>query len=218
MIAADLPTGPLLGLPDPAGRRIGLFGGSFNPPHPGHLAIAAEALTRVGLDQVWWLVSPQNPLKDRQETADFRLRLAATRKLVEGVDPRFCVLDVESKLGTTSTAATFRRLRPVIDRGRFVWVMGADSFAGLHRWNDWRTIPRTMPLAVFARPGFCLKALFSPAARMLEDYRIDSNRARALPDCRPPAWCFLTMPLRPESSTAIRRASKTVTTASTANA
>lgn len=218
MGVANLPTGPLLGLPDPAGRRIGLFGGSFNPPHPGHIAIASEALTRVGLDQIWWLVSPQNPLKDPQETEDFALRLAATRTLVEGVEPRFRVLDIESKLSTTNTAATFRRLRPVIDRGQFVWVMGADSFAGLHRWNDWRTIPSTMPLAVFARPGFCLKALFSPAARMLEDYRIDSNRARALPDCRPPAWCFLTMPLRPESSTAIRRALKTVTTPSTANA
>ncbi len=209
----DARTAPHLALPDPAGRRIGLFGGSFNPPHPGHVAIARAALTRLDLSEVWWMVSPQNPLKDPRETSDFQERLAATRHIVQRVDPRFRVIDIESKLKTRYTAQTLRLLEPVFDRGLFVWIMGADSFAGLHRWNEWRVIPETLPLAVFARPDWCLKALSSPAARILENYRIDPNHARLLPELAPPAWCFLTMPLRPESSTAIRR-SRTVGEAS----
>jgi nicotinate-nucleotide adenylyltransferase len=194
-----------MGLPDPAGRRIGLFGGSFNPPHSGHVALAAEALLQLGLDQVWWLVSPQNPLKKPEETDDFVIRLRASAEIVRGIDSRFRVLDIEPKLNTRWMAQTLRRLEPVIDRGRFVWIMGADSFAGLHHWNEWRTIPDTLPLAVFARPGWCLRALSSPAARVLQPYRIEAARARRLADLAPPAWCFLTMPLRTESSTAIRQ-------------
>jgi nicotinate-nucleotide adenylyltransferase len=205
ILPAIRPAGPLMGLPDPAGRRIGLFGGSFNPPHPGHLALAAEALTRLELAQVWWMVSPQNPLKKPQETQDFAARFRATCELAGSMGRRIEVLDIESKLRTRWTAQTLNVLQPVIDRGRFVWIMGADSFADLHRWNAWRTIPDSLPLAVFARPGWCLRALSSPAARVLAPYRIRADQARLLPDLAPPAWCFLTMPLRQESSTAIRR-------------
>ncbi|MGE0212248.1 MAG: nicotinate-nucleotide adenylyltransferase [Parvibaculaceae bacterium] len=193
---------PILRSPPVDGQRIGLFGGSFNPPHAGHLAVALTALTRLRLDRVWWLVSPQNPLKDPRDTQDFEERLAATRALAR--HPRLIVTDIEARLGTRTTAATLHALSPLFERGRFVWVMGADSFAGLHRWNDWRDIPGALPLAVVDRPGWSLKALHSPAARALVRYRLRQADAARLPDCRPPAWVFLTQRQRLESSSAIR--------------
>jgi nicotinate-nucleotide adenylyltransferase len=189
-------------LPEPQGRRIGLFGGSFNPAHEGHAALAREALRRLALDQVWWMVSPQNPLKDPRDTGDFTERYQAAKAIAR--HPRMLVIDIEAKLDSRTTAQTFRKLVPVFRRGRFVWIMGADSFAGLHRWNDWRVIPATLPLAVFARPEFCQKALASPAAQMLGPYRIPEGDCRRLPDLIPPAWAFLRMRLRRESSSAIR--------------
>ena len=193
---------PILMLPDPQGRRIGVFGGSFNPVHEGHAALAREALRRLALDQVWWMVSPQNPLKDPRDTGDFTERYEAAKAIAR--HPRMLVLDIETKLDSRTTAQTFRKLAPVFRRGRFVWIMGADSFAGLHRWNDWRVIPAMLPLAVFARPEFCQKALTSPAARVLGPYRIPESDGRRLPDLPPPAWAFLKMRLRRESSSAIR--------------
>jgi nicotinate-nucleotide adenylyltransferase len=191
-----------LGLPPFDGMRIGLFGGSFNPAHAGHLSVSLEALHHLKLDRVWWMVSPQNPLKDPSETDDFANRLAGARRIAR--HPRLSVCDFEQRLGTGTTAATLHALRPVLEHGHFVWVMGADSFAGLHRWNDWRDIPRALPLAVFDRPGWALKALRSPAARWLAQYRLDAYDAGLLADRAAPAWCFVPMPLRPESSTAIR--------------
>jgi nicotinate-nucleotide adenylyltransferase len=196
---------PALMLPDPQGRRIGLFGGSFNPAHNGHVALAREALRRLSLDQVWWMVSPQNPLKDPRDTEDFDERFAAAKAIA--THPRMRVLDIESRLDSRTTAETLGKLAAVFRRGRFVWIMGADSFAGLHRWNDWQVIPATLPLAVFARPEFCQPALASPAARILARYRIPENQCRRLPDLAPPAWVFLRMRLRRESSTAIRHRS-----------
>ena len=184
------------------GQRIGLFGGSFNPPHDGHLAVALTALARLRLDRVWWLVSPQNPLKDPRDTQDFAERLAATRSLAR--HPRFLVSDIETRLGTRTTAEALGALGPLLARGRFVWIMGADSFAGLHRWNDWREIPAALPLAVIDRPGWSLRALHSPAARTLAAFQLREERAAALPGHRPPAWAFLTQRHRSESSTAIR--------------
>lgn len=183
-------------------QRIGLFGGSFNPAHDGHVALSEEALKRLQLDQVWWLVSPQNPLKDSRDTGDFNDRIAHAKSLT--VNPRLIVTGMEAKLGTHTTAQTFGALAPMFQHSRFVWIMGADSFAGLHHWNDWREIPATLPLAVFARPGWTQKALGSPAARLLADHRLDAADAGQLADMAAPAWCFLNMPLRHESSTAIR--------------
>lgn len=194
---------PILSAGPLEGQRIGLFGGSFNPPHTGHLALSVSALRRLRLDWVWWLVSPRNPLKDLSEISDFDERLAAARALVR--HPRIIVSDIEQRLGTRTTAQTFRALAPLLGRGRFVWLMGADSFAGLHRWNDWRDIPATLPLAVFDRPGFAQAALHSPAARTLAPHRIDEHDAALLPFRRPPAWVFLRQRHRAESSTAIRR-------------
>lgn len=198
------------------GQRIGLFGGSFNPAHGGHRAVALFAMKRLDLDWIWWLVSPQNPLKEADGYRDYEERLKVTRQVAR--HPRFIVTDLEQQLGTRTTAATLAALAPVLRRGRFVWIMGADSFANLHHWNDWTDIPETIPLAILARPGFSMRALESPAALRYEGRRIPSEKARELPGAAPPAWCFIPMPLRPESSTAIRqnqqRRKKPVMTAS----
>ena len=191
-----------LGLPPVDGQRIGLFGGSFNPAHAGHLAVSLTALKKLQLDWVWWLVSPQNPLKDPSQTSDFDERFAGANAMAR--HGRLVVLDLEIHLGTRTTAQTLQALAPVMARGRFVWVMGADSFAGLHHWNDWRSIPQSLPLAVFDRPGWSLKALGSPAARLMARSRLDTADAGLLANCPVPSWCFVPMPLNDESSTTIR--------------
>lgn len=185
------------------GQRIGLFGGSFNPAHRGHSMVALYALKKLRLDWVWWLVSPQNPLKDPRETGEYATRLALTR--VAARHPRFVVTDIERQLGSRITAETLRGLGPVLRRGHFVWIMGADSFASLHHWNDWLDIPRTLPLAVLARPGYSLRALGGAAATRFDSAQVPTYLAPQLVTMAPPAWCFIPMPLRPESSTAIRR-------------
>ena len=192
----------IIPLPFGDGQRIGLFGGSFNPAHGGHRAVALYALKRLDLDWIWWLVSPQNPLKDADGYRDYEERLKVTRQVAR--HPRFIVTDLEQQLGTRTTASTLAALAPVLRRGRFVWIMGADSFAHLHLWNDWTDIPETIPLAILARPGFSMRALESPAGLRYESRRISTEKARELPGARPPAWCFIPMPLRAESSTAIR--------------
>lgn len=185
------------------GQRIGLFGGSFNPAHYGHYMVARYALKRLELDFVWWMVSPQNPLKDPSETGEYAGRLAFTRQVAR--HPRFAVTGIEKQMGSRTTAETLRGLAPLLRRGRFVWIMGADSFASLHRWHDWLEIASALPLAVLARPGYSLRALGGPAATRFSEHQIPSESAARLADSRPPAWCFIPMPLRPESSTAIRR-------------
>jgi nicotinate-nucleotide adenylyltransferase len=185
------------------GQRIGLFGGSFNPAHYGHYMVALYALKRLELDWVWWLVSPQNPLKDPSETGEYAARLAYTRQVAR--HPRFVVTDLEKQMGARTTAETLKGLAPLLHRGHFVWIMGADSFASLHRWHDWLDIPETLPLAVLARPGYSLRALGGPAATRFAEAQLPTQRAARLATAKPPAWCFIPMPLRPESSTAIRR-------------
>jgi nicotinate-nucleotide adenylyltransferase len=185
------------------GQRVGLFGGSFNPAHRGHYMVALYALKKLQLDWVWWLVAPQNPLKDPSETGEYAERLAQTRRIAR--HPRFIVTDIEQQMGARNTAQTLRGLKPVLGRARFVWIMGADSFATLHLWHDWLEIPRTLPLAVLARPGYSLRALGGPAASRFSERQIPIEEARKLAVMTPPAWVFIPMPLRPESSTAIRQ-------------
>ena len=184
------------------GQRIGIFGGSFNPAHYGHYMVALYALKRLKLDWVWWLVSPQNPLKDSRETGEYGARLAYTRRIAG--HPRFIVTDLEKRMGSRTTAETLVALAPVLRRAKFVWIMGADSLANLHNWNDWNEIPETLPLAVLARPGYSIRALSGRAAIRYEEARLPTAAAASLPGSGPPAWVFLQMPLRPESSTAIR--------------
>jgi nicotinate-nucleotide adenylyltransferase len=184
------------------GQRIGLFGGSFNPPHAGHRAVALFALKRLKLDWVWWIVSPQNPLKHASLYADYELRLKAVRKVAD--HPQFRVSDIENRLGTNTTAQLLEAIAPALQRSCFVWLMGADSFADLHRWHDWTDIAGTVPFAVLARPGYSLSALQSQAAIRYEEYRIPTDKCATLPCAKPPAWTFIPMPLRRESSTSIR--------------
>lgn len=185
------------------GQRIGLFGGSFNPAHRGHVAVALYALKKLQLDWIWWLVAPQNPLKNAGDYGDYNERLDEVRRVAR--HPRFIVSNIEREFGTTTTAGLLKKLAPELKRGRFVWIMGADSFADLHRWNNWIFIAETVPLAFLARPGYSIRALKSPAALRYAEYRLPNEDAALLADMTPPAWVFVPMPLRRESSTAIRQ-------------
>jgi nicotinate-nucleotide adenylyltransferase len=192
--------------PHGRGQRIGLFGGSFNPAHRGHYMVALYALKTLRLDWVWWMVSPQNPLKDSTITDEYGKRLAYTRRIAK--HPRFVVTDFEQQMGTRYTAETLDRLRGLSRDTQFVWIMGADSLANLHHWHHWLDIVANMPLAVLARPGYSIKALRSVAATRFAEDRV--LVASAVVSTKPPAWTFITMPLRKESSTAIRKRRKPV--------
>ena len=187
-----------------AGMRVGLFGGSFDPPHRGHLEVSTVALRTLGLDEVWWLVSPQNPLKPHAPSSDLARRMAAARALVR--HPRIRVTGIEAALGTPTTAETMDRLLPRLEGVRPVWMMGADNLAGFHRWRRWRSIAARVPIAVFNRPGSMLPALASPAARTMERWRLRPREAAALAETPPPAWVFLPSPHIAVSSSALRRA------------
>ncbi len=192
-----------------AGRRVGLLGGSFNPAHDGHREITLYALRALRLDQVWWLVSPQNPLKPATDMAELSDRLAGARAAMR--HPRVLVTDLETGLGTRYTADTLGELSRRYPRTRFVWLMGADNLAQISRWRSWRRIFEQMPVAAFARPTYSLKALSGCAAQRYLESRIDVRRAGRLAGLRPPVWSFLRNPLHPESATAIRRNRKTET-------
>ena len=183
------------------GQRIGLLGGSFDPPHQGHAHITREALKRFGLDRVWWLVSPGNPLK-REGPARLERRMAAARAVMD--HPRVAVTDIEAKLGTRYTAETLAALFRRYPGVNFVWLMGADNLASLHRWERWRWIMENVPIGVFARPGDRIPARMSPAAARYAPYRLRGDAARLLPLCDPPVWCFLNIPMVKLSSTDIR--------------
>lgn len=185
--------------PAKVGMVIGLLGGSFDPAHEGHVHITREALKRMGLDQVWWLVSPGNPLKARQP-APMSERLARARVMMR--DPRVRVTDLEARLGTRVTADTIRRMRSIYPGVRFVWLMGADNLVQFHRWERWRDILRAVPVGVLARPGSGVQARLSVAARA---FRVDRvARGEGLGARRPPAWVFVNVPLVDLSSSAIR--------------
>jgi nicotinate-nucleotide adenylyltransferase len=187
----------------PRGRRVGLMGGSFNPPHAGHRLAAEVALLRLGLDEVWWIVTPGNPLKSRVALNPLADRLAAVRALAR--HPKMRVTAFEDALGSPFTAVTLQFLVRRYPATHFVWIMGADNLASFDRWQDWRGIAATMPFAVVDRPGYRLKALASPAARTLARCRLPESRARLLAVHRPPAWVFLTNKLTPQSSTRLRQ-------------
>jgi nicotinate-nucleotide adenylyltransferase len=191
----------MTGPPAACGQRIGLLGGSFDPPHGGHVHITRWALRALDLDAVWWLVSPGNPLKPRGPAALAR-RVAACRAVMD--HPRVRVTAVEARLGSRYTADTLDRLRAIYPGVRFVWLMGADNLAGFHRWDRWDRILRTVPVAVLARPGEQLSAGLAPAARRFARARLGAHAARSLATARPPAWTLLTGPMSEMSSTAIR--------------
>ncbi|KCZ61245.1 nicotinate-nucleotide adenylyltransferase [Hyphomonas chukchiensis] len=193
----------LLKLPGPVdGLRIGLFGGSFNPAHSGHVHVAETAMRRLGLDWVWWIVARGNPLKASH--GDFDARLASARALAR--NPRMIVTDIEAQLGLTYTSDTLAAIVNRAPRAHFVWLMGADNMAGFHLWQDWQGIANTLPIAIVARPGVGTAARNAPFARRFASSRIPASAARTLPMAPPPAWTYLTAPLDPASSTALRAA------------
>lgn len=186
----------------PQGRRIGLLGGSFNPAHQGHRYISQQALKRLRLDEVWWLVSPQNPLKPTAGMGLLAERMAAARAVAR--DRRIRVSDLESRLGTRYTIDTLRALRRRFPGARFVWLMGADNLEQIARWKGWQEIFATLPIAVFDRPAYSLPALSSQAARRFAGRRVREQQADRLATLPPPAWVFLHGRLHPASATAIR--------------
>ncbi len=192
-----------------AGRRIGLLGGSFNPAHAGHREITLYALRALRLDQVWWLVSPQNPLKSSADMAPLGERLAEAREAMQ--HPRVLITTLESDLGTRYTADTLSKLCRLYPRTRFVWLMGADNLTQISRWRSWRRIFERMPVAAFSRPAYSLKALAGLAARNYLRKRVSVRSSGLLADLRPPVWTFLRNPLHPESASAIRRSRLTQT-------
>lgn len=185
--------------------RIGLLGGSFNPAHDGHLTISLTALTRLGLDEVWWLVAPQNPLKPAAQSAPLGARLAQARDLAED-HPRIKVAALEEVLGTRFSADTLAALTQRFPRVRFVWMIGADNLIQLSQWKDWRRLFRTVVIAVFDRPSYSLRALAAKSARQFARYRLSEKRARRLADVPPPAWIFIHGRQSPWSSTQLRAA------------
>ena len=184
------------------GMRVGLYGGSFNPVHDGHVQVARTALTRLGLDRVLWLVTPGNPLKAKQSAADLDERMDGVRRAATG--PSMIVSSLEARTGSAFSVDTIRVLQARYPGVHFVWIMGADNLAGFHRWRGWPDIMRTIPVAILARPGSVLTGLFSPAARRFAHARLRVGQAKLLALKGPPAWIYLPMPLNSQSSTAIR--------------
>lgn len=185
------------------GPGIGLLGGSFNPAHGGHLHISRLALDRLRLDEVWWLVSPQNPLKPLAGMAPLARRLEAARKVAAG-EGRIRVTDIERELATSYTVDTLEALAGRFPAARMVWIMGADNLVQLPRWKGWRTLFRNVPIAVFARPKYSSRALSGRAARRFAAARVRETRAAKLVDMKPPAWVFMRTPMVADSASRIR--------------
>jgi len=184
-----------------AGRKIGLLGGSFDPAHEGHLHITREALKRFKLDEVWWLVSPGNPLKTRGP-APIEKRLIEAQRVMQ--HPQVRITSLEQQLGTRFTAETLEALIERYPGVTFVWLMGADNLATFHKWERWRDIFAMVPIGVFARPGEQTSARLSPAAQQFRSSRLKASEAALLASSTPPSWCYLNIPMRNESSTKLR--------------
>ncbi|MFB9912170.1 nicotinate-nucleotide adenylyltransferase [Rhizobium paknamense] len=184
------------------GMVIGLFGGSFNPPHEGHRLVADIALRRLGLDQLWWMVTPGNPLKARNGLKPLSQRIALCEAMAS--DPRIKVTAFEKRLGTSYTARTLEQVKKRNRHVHFIWIMGADNLKSFHLWQNWRKIAETFPIAVIDRPGSTLSYLSSKMAHGFERARVDEEDAGVLWRRKPPAWTFIHGPRSTLSSTALR--------------
>jgi len=184
--------------------RIGLFGGSFNPPHDAHRAVSLFAMKRLRLDRVWWLVTPGNPLKDNSGLPALDKRIDAALSLA--AHPRIDVTGIEAVIGTKYSYDTIVRLQHECPLTRFVWIMGADNLKNFHRWKNWRGIASIIPIAVVDRGGTALSMLGSPAAQALARTRLPEAAASKLADQAPPAWVFLHGMKMALSSTELRTA------------
>lgn len=185
------------------GLKVGLLGGSFNPAHEGHRLVSLMALRQLQLDQVWWLVSPQNPLKSPSDMAPLDTRVTSAEQCA--AHPRIFVTDMETRLGTRFTVDTVNALKDRYRDVHFVWLMGADNMIQLPRWAKWRELVESVPLAIYPRPGFNLKARLSPAATTYRSSWVDPSDAALVPRLAAPALCFLEGPQNPISATQLRR-------------
>lgn len=181
---------------------VGLFGGSFNPPHDGHRLVVDIAIRRLGLDQLWWMVTPGNPLKSKRHLAPLAERIVLSEHIAR--DPRIRVTAFEKTLGSTYTAQVLERVKARNPRVRFVWIMGADNLRDFHHWQNWQKIARTFPIAVIDRPGATLAFLSSVMAKTFDYARVDEHDANTLGRAKAPAWTFIHGPRSVLSSTALR--------------
>ncbi len=209
--SAPVTRGRLISVPKPApalrgealarGMKVGLFGGTFDPPHEGHLHVAEAARRRLGLNRIWWLVSPQNPLKPRR-AGELDSRMAAVAALADR--PGMVVSDFEARLGCNRTIDLIRTLHRRYPGVHFVWLMGADNLKSFHRWGQWRRIFASIPIAVVSRPHDAVRARIAPAVRMYASSRVREQGLARLPLKKAPAWTYLIEPLNWHSSTALR--------------
>lgn len=188
--------------PHGVGQTIGLFGGTFNPPHAGHRQASLLALRRLGLDQLWWMVTPGNPLKKNGGLPGMPERMRAAAEIA--AHPRIAISGAEAIFRTRYTADLIQILKQREPATRFVWIMGSDSLTDFHRWEDWRRLASSVPIAVVNRPRSLVAPLTARAAQALGRYRVDLEDATMLADREPPAWLFLYGPRIAASSTAIR--------------
>ena len=183
-----------------AGKRIGILGGSFNPAHRGHLHISRQALKLLQLDEIWWMVSPQNPLKPVNDMVDFESRIESAETIAQ--DRRIRVTNIEFELDTAYTAETLTELKKKFPKARFVWLMGADNLMQIPKWKDWQQIFHAVPIAIFTRPTYTKRALAGYAARRFARYRIDETQAHSLSARQAPTWAFLN--IKPDAISATR--------------
>ena len=186
------------------GMKIGLFGGTFDPPHDAHRAACLIAMRRLDLDRVWWLVTPGNPLKDTRGLSPLADRIAAARDLAH--HPRIVVTGLEAAIGARYTYDTVKYLKMHCPGVRFVWIMGADNLRSFHRWENWRGLTRLIPIAVVDRLGPSLYSTAGTAGQALARFRVPESAARSLANREPPAWAYLHGLKSPLSSTALRAA------------
>jgi len=185
-----------------AGSRIGLLGGSFNPPHRAHREISLQALSYLALDEVWWLVSPQNPLKSTEGMAPLPQRLEAAQAMVG--HPKLRAAALESALGTRRTIDSLGALQNRFPRVKFVWLMGADNLIQIERWHAWQQIFHRVPVAIFDRPSYSLKAMAAKPAKHFHKNRLKEAYSRCLADRQPPVWVFVHGHRNPLSASSIR--------------
>jgi nicotinate-nucleotide adenylyltransferase len=184
------------------GQRTGLLGGSFNPAHDGHLHISHMALEHLNLDCVWWMISPQNPLKSADSMASLDQRMEKACEVAK--NSNIIVTDIERELGTQYTSNTLPELQKMFPDGRFVWLMGSDNLAQIEQWHQWETIFMTLPVAIFARPAYPNDTGNVESVKIFSSFQVIEANASRLADMKPPAWVFLKTPLNAESATEIR--------------
>ncbi|WP_273790637.1 MULTISPECIES: nicotinate-nucleotide adenylyltransferase [unclassified Bartonella] len=181
---------------------VGLFGGSFNPPHAGHLLVAKIAIRRLHLDQLWWMITPGNPLKDCTQLPSLEERMQLSFKLID--HPKIRLTGFEQAIGSKVSVDTIFHILTHYSGVNFVWIMGADSFATIHQWYRWHDIVSMLPIAIIDRPLGNRSALSSPMAHIYRRFRLDERESKRLPFIKPPVWTYLHGPLSFQSSTNLR--------------